>query len=122
MALRGLRGAITVEENSQRAIWHAAQLLITELLSVNQIHPDTIGAVIFSSTKDLTAAFPTTGVRQLPNFQHLPFFDTQQTDVEESMPKCIRVLVLADIDKSLTEICHVYLGDAKKLRPDLACR
>ena len=121
MALRGLRGAITVEENSQRAIWQAAQLLVTELLSANQIHPDTIGALIFSSTKDLTAAFPTTGVRQLPNFQNLTFFDTQQTDVEGSMPMCIRVLVLADIDKTSAEICHVYLGDAKKLRPDISC-
>ena len=119
MALRGLRGAITVEENSQKAIWAASQLLITELMSANQIHPDTIGAIIFSSTKDLTAAFPTTGVRQLPNFQYLPLFDTQELDIEGSMPMCLRVLVLADIDKSLKEICHVYLGDAKTLRPDI---
>lgn len=121
MALRGLRGAITVEENSQKAIWQAAQLLVTELFSANQITYESIGAIIFSSTKDLTAAFPTTGVRQLPNFQNLPFFDTQELDIEGSMPMCIRVLILADIDKSLNEICHVYLGDAKKLRPDISC-
>ena len=120
MSLRGLRGAITVEENSQKAIWSAAQLLITELMSANQIHPDTIGAIIFSSTKDLTAAFPTTGVRQLPAFQHLPLFDTVEVDVEGSLPMCLRVLILADIDKSLNEVCHVYLGDAKKLRPDIS--
>lgn len=119
MSLRGLRGAITVEENSQKAIWSAAQLLITELMSANQIHPDTIGAIIFSSTKDLTAAFPTTGVRQLPAMQYLPLFDTVEVDVEGSMPMCLRVLILADVDKSLNEVCHVYLGDAKKLRPDL---
>ena len=119
MAIRGLRGAITVEENSQKAIWSAAQFLITELLSANQVHPDTIGAVIFSSTKDLTAAFPTTGVRQLPNFQNLPFFDTVEMDVEGSLPMCLRVLVLADIEKNLNEVCHIYLGDAKKLRPDI---
>ena len=119
MAFRGLRGAITVKENSQKAIWQAAQFLITELFSANQIHPDTVGAVIFSCTKDLTAAFPAAGVRQLPNFQSLPLFDTQEMNVEGSMPMCIRVLVLADIDKTLHELCHVYLGDAKKLRPDL---
>ncbi len=120
MALRGLRGAITVEENSQKAIWAAAQLLITELMSANQVHPETVGAIIFSSTKDLTAAFPTAGVRQLPNFQYLPLFDTLELDIEGSMPMCLRVLVLADIDKSLNEVCHVYLGDAKKLRPDIS--
>ncbi|MBQ7630147.1 MAG: chorismate mutase [Selenomonadaceae bacterium] len=120
MALRGLRGAITVEENSQQAIWQAAQLLITKLLSANEVHYETVGAIIFSSTKDLTAAFPTAGVRQLPNFQYLPLFDTVELDIEGSMPMCLRVLVLADIDKSLNEVCHVYLGDAKKLRPDIS--
>ena len=119
MALRGLRGAITVKENSRQEIWSAAQLLVTELMSVNQIHPDTIGAVIFSCTKDLTAAFPTAGVRQLPAFQYLPLFDTVELDVEGSLPMCVRVLILADIDKTQLEVCHVYLGDAKKLRPDL---
>lgn len=119
MALRGLRGAITVEENSQKEIWQAAQLLITDILSVNQVHPNKIGAIIFSSTKDLTAAFPSTGVRQLPAFQYLPFFDTLEHDVEGSLPMCIRVLILADIDKNLNEVCHVYLRDAKNLRPDL---
>ncbi len=119
MALRGLRGAITVEENTQKAIWAAAQLLITDLMSANQIHPDTIGAIIFSCTKDLTAAFPTAGVRQLPAFQYLPLFDTLELDIEGSLPMCIRVLILADIDKSLMEVCHVYLGEAKKLRPDI---
>jgi len=35
------------------------------------------------------------------------------------LPMCVRVLILADIDKTPLEVCHVYLGDAKKLRPDL---
>lgn len=119
MALRGLRGAITVKENSQKAIWQASQFLITEIMSANQIPPESVGAIIFSCTKDLTAAFPAAGVRQLPNFQYLPLFDTQEMDVEGSMPMCIRALVLADIDKDLHEVCHIYLGDAKQLRPDL---
>ena len=119
MALRGIRGAITVEENSAQAIWQAAQLLITKILSANQIVDESIGAIIFSSTKDLTAAFPTTGARKLPSLQHVSFFDTLEVDVEGSLPMCIRVLVLVDVDKSLSEICHVYLGDAKNLRPDL---
>ncbi|MBR5912872.1 MAG: chorismate mutase [Selenomonadaceae bacterium] len=120
MALRGLRGAITVEENTQKEIWAAAQALVTNLFSANQIRFEEIGAIIFSSTKDLTAAFPTAGVRQLPAFQYLPLFDTVEVDVEGSLPMCIRVLILADIDKNLNEVCHVYLGEAKKLRPDIA--
>ena len=120
MALRGLRGAATVAENTKEEIWKTAQQLITEILSQNQIVFDNIGAVIFSSTEDLTAAFPTTGVRQLPNFQFIPLFDTRQLAVENSLPMCVRVLILVDVDKKLDELHHVYLGGAKNLRPDLS--
>ena len=117
--LRGIRGAITVKENSKEEIWNAAQLLITKILSTNDISLENIGAIIFSSTKDLTAAFPTAGVRQLPGFNFVPFFDAQETFVEGSLPLCIRVLILADIEKNISEINHVYLGKAQNLRPDL---
>lgn len=118
--LRGIRGAITVEKNTKEDIWKAAQLLITEILSRNEILLENVGAIIFTSTNDLNAAFPTSGLRQLPgNFNLVPLFDAQETFVEGSIPKCIRVLVLADIEKNLSEIHHVYLEGAKKLRPDL---
>ena len=118
--LRGIRGAITVEKNSKDEIWKAAQRLITEILSRNEILLENVGAIIFTSTKDLTAAFPTAGLRQLPgNFNLVPLFDAQEIFVEESLPMCIRVLMLADIEKNLSEIHHVYLENAKKLRPDL---
>ena len=118
--LRGIRGAITVEHNSKDEIWAAAQSLITNILSRNELLLENVGAIIFTSTKDLTATFPAAGLRQLPgNFNLVPLFDAQETFVDGSLPMCIRVLVLADIDKSLAEIHHVYLEGAKKLRPDL---
>ena len=117
--LRGIRGAATVKNNSKDDIWKAAQLLVTKILSANEIPSDNIGAIIFTSTNDLTAAFPTAGLRQLPGFNFIPLFDAQETFVEGSLPMCIRVLILADIDKNYSEIHHVYLDDARKLRPDL---
>ena len=119
MALRGIRGATTVESNTKEEIWHAAQLLMTKVMSANQLNFDQVGAAIFSSTEDLTAAFPTTGVRQLPSFSSIPLFDTRQLAVENSLPMCIRLLLLVDVDKSLQDICHVYLEGARQLRPDL---
>ena len=119
MALRGIRGAATVEKNDKEEIWRTAQTLVTKIFSANELDLNNIGAMIFSSTEDLTAAFPSTGVRQLENFSFVPLFDTRQIAVEESLPLCIRVLILADIDKKPDEICHIYLGGAKKLRPDL---
>ena len=119
MALRGLRGAITVDENSREKIWLAARRLVTEILSLNKLRAEDLGAIIFSSTEDLTDGFPSSGVRQLSAFQMVPLFDTREPAVENTLPLCIRVLILADIDKKQNEIHHVYLDGAKNLRPDL---
>ena len=119
MAMRGVRGAITVDENSKEQIWQAARLLVTKILSQNKLHAEDLGAIIFSTTEDLTAAFPSSAVRELPAFNLVPFFDTREPAVENSLPLCIRVLILANVDKKQNEIHHVYLGGAKKLRPDL---
>lgn len=117
--LRGIRGASTVAQNTREAIWHTAQELVTKIMTNNALKPESIGAIIFSSTKDLTAAFPSSGVRKLPAFRFVPLFDAQETFVENDLPKCIRVLILADTAEDQHTICHVYLGDAKNLRPDL---
>lgn len=119
MTMRGIRGAITVDENSKEKIWRAAQLLVTEILSQNELRAENLGAIIFSTTEDLTAAFPSSAVRQLSALSLVPLFDTREPAVENSLPLCIRVLILTDTDATQNKIRHVYLGGAKNLRPDL---
>jgi chorismate mutase len=36
-----------------------------------------------------------------------------------SLPRCIRVLVHWNTDKAQSEIQHIYIRDAERLRPDL---
>ena len=67
--MRGIRGAITVGRNEKEEIWQAAQELVTEILRTNNITSADIGAAIFSVTEDLTAAFPTAGVRRIQRGQ-----------------------------------------------------
>jgi len=117
--LRGIRGAVTVNANTKEEIGQAARTLVTKILSLNGISNESIGAIIFSSTKDLTATFPATGLRQLKEFRLVPLFDTVEPDVEASLPMCIRVLILVETDIEPQKLCHVYLGGAQKLRPDL---
>ena len=119
MGMRGVRGAITVEKNEKAAIWQAAKAMMQELIERNELAPEDIGAVIFSMTEDLTAAFPTAGVRQLPGFDLVPLFDARQCAIEGSLEKCIRVLVLADTGKAQSDIHHIYMGKAVALRPDI---
>ena len=118
--MRGIRGAITVQEDTREAIWNAARAMMEAVLERNALAPAAIGAVIFSMTEDLSAAFPTAGVRQIEGFDLVPLFDARQCAGEGSLEKCIRVLVLADTDKAQAEIRHVYMGKAKELRPDIA--
>ncbi len=119
MTMRGIRGATTVDENSKEKIWQAARQLVTEILSQNKLRAENIGAIIFSTTEDLTAAFPSTALRERPAFRLVPLFDTREPAVENSLPLCIRVLILTDTDEAQNKIHHVYLGGAKNLRPDL---
>ena len=119
MAFRGIRGAITVDENSKEKIWQASRLLVTEILSQNELRAENIGAIIFSTTEDLTDAFPSSAVRQLPALRLVPLFDTREPAVENSLSLCIRVLILVETDKAQNKVHHVYLGGAKNLRPDL---
>ena len=117
--MRGIRGAITVGRNEKEEIWQAAQELVAELLRVNAVTAADIGAAIFSATEDLTAAFPTAGVRRIDGFDLVPLFDARQCAIESSLPRCIRVLLLVNTDVPQSAVHHVYLRAAAELRPDL---
>ncbi len=118
--MRGIRGATTVNENTREEIFGKTKELTAEVLRVNNIAPQDIGAAIFSATEDITAAFPAAGAREIEGFSEVPLFDARQMNVENGLKFCIRLLLLADTDKKQREIKHVYLHGAKKLRPDLA--
>ena len=117
--MRGIRGAITIKNNTKEEVFAAVRWMVTEMCRHNGVTPENIGAVIFSATEDVTAAFPAAGARQIPGFTSVPLFDTRQMDVDDSLPLCIRALLLADTEKKQQDIRHVYLGGAANLRPDL---
>ena len=117
--MRGIRGAITVEENTAEAVITATQEVVTAMLEANEIATEDIGAAIFSATEDITAAFPAKGARALPGFDMVPLFDTQQMEVDGAIDHCIRVLLLVDTERKQSDIQHVYMGRALELRPDL---
>src|SRR5690606_39471160 len=63
--LRGIRGAITVAENSEEAILDGSEQLLAEILRRNRVHPEDVAAIFFTATEDLTAAFPAAAARRL---------------------------------------------------------
>jgi len=115
MALRGIRGATTVERNSKEEILAATKELLSQMISANEVKIEEIASVIFSITKDLNAEFPAAAAREL-GWNNTPLLCTNEIDVPASLPRCIRVLMHVNTEKSQKEIKHIYLKEAQKLR------
>ena len=119
MGCRGIRGAITVETDSAEAIVAATRELLVGMVVANGVVVSDMASVIFTMTPDLTAAFPARAAREL-GWRHVPLLDAQEVPVPGSLPRCIRVLLMWNTERSQEEIRHVYLREAASLRPDFS--
>lgn len=119
MVSRGIRGAITVDEDSQESLEKAAVELYSKIIETNQVETENISHIIFTMTKDLKSAFPAKFIRRNFNIQYVPLICVNEMDIEPSLKKCLRMLVVVNTDKKQNEIKHIYLGAAKILRSDL---
>lgn len=119
MFSRGIRGAITVEKDSFDDIKNATIELLTEILEKNNISTQDISHVIFTLTKDLKSAFPAKFAREYMHFENVPMMCFNELDIEGSLKKCLRVLIVVNTEKKQEEITHIYQKGAKNLRPDL---
>ncbi|QDT38335.1 chorismate mutase [Stratiformator vulcanicus] len=118
-AMRGIRGATTVERDDAGEILEATTELLTEILEKNGISQfDAIVSAIFTTTTDLTATFPAEAARAM-GMNQVPLLCAAEIAVPNAMPRCIRVLLHVETDRQQAEIVHVYLGEAKRLRPDM---
>lgn len=118
MAVRAIRGAITVSENTKELIWEGTKELLVEIIERNSLEYTDIISVIFTVTQDLNAAFPAVAARQI-GWNDIPLMCTNEINVPGSLERCIRVLIHINTEKTNTDINHVYLKGAQVLRPDL---
>jgi len=119
MAVRGVRGATTVESDDPVLIRAAARELMEEILRRNQITDfDDVISAVFTTTDDLVSTFPAEAARAM-GMNQVPLLCAQEIPVTGSMPFCIRVLLHINSERTPKEIEHVYLRNAQNLRPDL---
>lgn len=114
---RGIRGATTVTENTSEAILEATREMLFIMIRANEIDPEDIASVYFTTTVDVTATYPALAARQL-GWYDAALLCGHEMQVPNGLARCIRVLVHWNTPKSSKEIIHVYLRDAKSLRPD----
>jgi len=113
---RGIRGATTVDYNDREEILAATTELLQLLIARNDLHPDNIASVVFTTTDDLDAEFPAVAARSL-GWLETALMCAREIPVPGSLRKCIRVLIHVNTTRSAAEIQHVYLKDAVNLRP-----
>ena len=115
MITKGIRGAITVEENSSEAIGSATIKLLKEMVKRNNIEINLISHAIFSLTSDLNADFPAKYARVNLKWKDVPMMCFNEIDVPNSLRKCLRVLLVVNCSENF-EPEFVYLEGAENLR------
>lgn len=118
MAIRGIRGATSVDSNDAEGIIAATRELLEQIVAANGLHGGDLASVIFTATPDLDAAYPARAAREM-GWVHVPLLCMQEMAVAGSLQRCIRVLALWNTELPAERMRHVYLGQARTLRPDL---
>lgn len=118
MPCRGVRGATTVATNDREEILSATRQLLALMIRLNGIESRDVASAVFSTTCDLDAEFPALAARQL-GWLDVPLMCGHEMAVPGSLPLCIRVMLHWNTEKEQTEIEHVYVREANRLRPDL---
>ncbi|GAA1371786.1 chorismate mutase [Peribacillus frigoritolerans] len=120
--IRGIRGATTVESDTEMEVISAVEKLMAEIIQVNEVDPDMVASVFFSATEEIRSVFPAKALRKFEGWTYVPVTCMKEIPVSNSLPFCIRVMIHVNTTKSQKEIQHVYQAGATVLRPDLTKR
>ena len=119
MTCRGIRGAITIDENDETNIIDGTVELLNQMLNANQIDDTDIVSIFFSVTEDLNATFPAKAARKL-GLTDTPLLCFHEIRVPNGLEKCIRILMHVNSSLKKADIKHIYLKKAESLRPDIS--
>ena len=115
MISKGIRGAITVDENTPEAIGAATIKLLCEMVKKNNIDIDMISHAIFTLTDDLNADFPAKYARINLKWKDVPMMCFHELNVPGSLKMCLRILVVVNCGEEFVPE-FVYLEGAAGLR------
>lgn len=115
MITKGIRGAITVVENTSTSIKRATLELLSEMIERNSISVENISHVIFTLTDDLNMAFPAKFARLDLGWDNVAMMCFHELNVPNSLEKCLRVLIVVNCETDFVPQ-FVYLKGASNLR------
>ena len=118
VAVRALRGATTVDEDTAEQINKRVQALVHAMLERNSVDKEDLISIVFTATDDIHAMFPAAAARAI-GLGDVPLVCARELDIDGGTPRCIRVLMHLTTERTRAELHHVYLEGAKGLRDDL---
>jgi chorismate mutase len=113
-----LRGATTVDADTEEEINRRVQALVSTMLDRNGVAKEDLISILFTATEDIHATFPATAARAL-GLGDVPLICARELDVVGGTPLCVRVLMHLTTDRPGAELHHIYLEGARGLRDDL---
>jgi chorismate mutase len=93
--------------------------LLTQMLTANKLENEDLISIILTATPDLTSEFPAVAARKI-GLGTVPLLCAVEIDVAQALPRVVRVLMHAQLDRPLVDVKHIYLRGATVLRKDLA--
>jgi chorismate mutase len=117
-AVRALRGATTIDADTEEQIRARVVPLVEAMLERNGVDKDDLISIVFTATDDVHAMFPATAARAA-GLGDVPLLCARELDIVGGTPRCIRVMMHVNTDRARNELHHVYLEGAKALRDDL---
>lgn len=116
--IAAVRGANSVRSNTPAAIQQASAELLRALIERNALTPELVVSAVFTATPDLSADFPAHAARRL-GWTDVPLLGAVEMAVPGAPPRIVRVLLTVRVAEG-ARLSPVYLGEARKLRPDLS--
>ena len=116
---RGVRGATTIENDTPAEILAATEELLQLMVEANQIDPNDVASVIFTTTSDVISEYPALAARKL-GWVEIALMCGHEMAVPHGLKKCIRVLIHWNTTRNAGEIRHIYIKGAVNLRPDIS--
>ncbi|WDC83818.1 chorismate mutase [Caloramator sp. mosi_1] len=103
-----IRGATTVEKDERDQIIDETEILLKEMILRNNISIEDIISIIFTATRDLKSAYPAEAARNL-GIKYAGLLCFQEMYVENSLEKCIRVLMYVNGEKHRKKLDIFFL-------------
>lgn len=119
MTVRAIRGATQLDRDDRDHLFERTTELVHEVMAANDLGVDELISVFFTCTPDLRSDFPAAAAREM-GLGAVPLMCAVEIDVRGALPRVVRLMAHANLERPRDEVRHVYLHGATVLRRDLA--